>query len=58
MIEKLYEILQIFSMPMEVRRVFAMCVIAILIFGVIGYATQKYEEYLNRKENEKNERQN
>ena len=53
MIDKLYEILQIFSMPVEVRRVFAMCVVAILVFGGIGYAVQKYEDYLNRKDNEK-----
>lgn len=53
MIEKLYEILQIFSMPVEVRKVFAMCIVAILVFGGIGYATQKYEDYLDRKDNEK-----
>lgn len=53
MIDKLYEILRIFSMPMEVRRVFAMCVVAILVFGGIGYAAQKYEDYLNRKESKK-----
>lgn len=53
MIDKLYQILQIFSMPIEVRRVFAMCIVAILVFGGIGYATQKYEDYLNRKDNEK-----
>lgn len=53
MIDKLYEILQIFSMPTEVRKVFAMCVVAILVFGGIGYSAQKYEDYLNRKDNEK-----
>lgn len=53
MIDKLYQILQIFSMPTEVRKVFAMCIVAILVFGVIGYATQKYEDYLNRKDYEK-----
>lgn len=53
MIDKLYEILQVFSMPTEVRRVLAMCIVAILVFGGIGCAAQKYEEYLNRKENKK-----
>lgn len=53
MIDKLYQILQIFSMPVEVRKVFAMCIVAILVFGGIGCAAQKYEEYLNRKDNEK-----
>lgn len=53
MIDKLYKILQIFSMPTEVRKVFAMCIIVIVVLGSIGYATQKYEDYLDRKDNEK-----